>query len=88
VRFRCDDHPGSPGTDPVETVLKGGADFGVASSELVLLRQRRPSCRACHYLPALTSHFVRARDAGIDTVHDLAGHKVALARGKPRFLPT
>src|SRR5262245_49255225 len=26
--------PGTPGTDPVETVLKGGADFGVASSEL------------------------------------------------------
>src|SRR5262245_65710538 len=25
-----------PGTDPVETVLNGGADFGVASSELVL----------------------------------------------------
>src|SRR5512143_807462 len=28
--------PATPGTDPVETVLKGGADFGVASSELVL----------------------------------------------------
>ena len=28
--------PATPGTDPVDTVLKGGADFGVASSELVL----------------------------------------------------
>jgi hypothetical protein len=28
--------PASPATDPVDVVLKGGADFGIASSELVL----------------------------------------------------
>ena len=28
--------PATPGTDPVDVVLKGGAEFGVASSELVL----------------------------------------------------
>lgn len=29
-----------PGWDPVETVLKGGAKFGVGNSDLLLLRNR------------------------------------------------
>ena len=72
--------PATPGTDPVDTVLKGGADFGVASSELVL---RYAKGDPVVVLASIFQHsplalFVR-RDAGIDTVHDLAGHKVALA---------
>ena len=72
--------PATPGTDPVETVLKGGAEFGVASSELVL---RYAKGDPVVVLASIFQHsplalFVR-RDAGIDTVHDLAGHKVALA---------
>jgi diguanylate cyclase (GGDEF)-like protein len=72
--------PGTPGTDPVETVLKGGADFGVASSELVL---RYAKGDPVVVLAAIFQHspltlFVR-RDAGINTVRDLAGRKVALA---------
>ena len=72
--------PGTPGTDPVETVLKGAAEFGVASSELVL---RYAKGDPVVVLASIFQHspltlFVR-RDAGINTVHDLAGHKVALA---------
>ncbi len=72
--------PATPGTDPVETVLRGGADFGVASSELVL---RYAKGDPVVVLASIFQHspltlFVR-RDAGINTVHDLAGHKVALA---------
>jgi diguanylate cyclase (GGDEF)-like protein len=72
--------PATPGTDPVETVLKGGAEFGVASSELVL---RYAKGDPVVVLASIFQHsplalFVR-RDAGIETVHDLAGHKVALA---------
>jgi ABC-type nitrate/sulfonate/bicarbonate transport system substrate-binding protein len=72
--------PGTPGTDPVETVLTGAADFGVASSELVL---RYAKGDPVVVLASIFQHspltlFVRS-DAGIDTVHDLAGHKVALA---------
>jgi diguanylate cyclase (GGDEF)-like protein len=72
--------PGTPGTDPVETVLKGEAEFGVASSELVL---RYAKGDPVVVLASIFQHspltlFVR-RDAGINTVHDLAGHKVALA---------
>ena len=72
--------PGTPGNDPVETVLKGGADFGVASSELVL---RYAKGDPVVVLAAIFQHspltlFVR-RDAGVNTVRDLAGRKVALA---------
>jgi diguanylate cyclase (GGDEF)-like protein len=72
--------PGTPGTDPVDTVLKGKADFGIASSELVL---RYAKGDPVVVLATIFQHspltlFAR-RDAHIDTVHDLAGHKVALA---------
>lgn len=72
--------PATPGTDPVETVLKGGADFGVASSELVLRYARGDPVVV---LASIFQHspltlFVR-RDAGINSVRDLAGRKVALA---------
>ena len=72
--------PATPGIDPVETVLKGGADFGIASSELVL---RYAKGDPVVVLASVFQHspltlFVR-RDAGIDSVHALPGHKVALA---------
>ena len=72
--------PATPGMDPVETVLKGDADFGVASSELVLRYARGDPVVV---LATIFEHsplalFVR-RDAGIEAVRDLAGHKVALA---------
>ena len=72
--------PATPGTDPVETVLKGGADFGIASSELVV---RYAKGDPVVVLASIFQHsplalFVRS-DAGIDTVNDLVGHKVALA---------
>src|SRR4030095_1717703 len=71
--------PAAPGIDPVETVLKGEADFGVASSELVL---RYAKGDPVVVLASILQHsplalFVR-RDSGIETVHDLAGRKVAL----------
>src|SRR5436305_1651390 len=58
--------PATPGTDPVEIVLKGGADFGVASSELVLRYARGDPVVV---LASIFQHspltlFVR-RDAGI-----------------------
>ena len=72
--------PATPGTDPVEAVLKGEADFGVASSELVL---RYAKGDPVVVLASIFQHsplalFVRS-DTGIDTVHDLVGRKVALA---------
>ena len=72
--------PATPGTNPVDVVLKGGAEFGIASSELVL---RYAKGDPVVVLATIFQHspltlFVRS-DAGIEAVHDLAGHKVALA---------
>ena len=72
--------PATPGTDPVETVLKGEAEFGIASSELVL---RYAKGDPVVVLASIFQHspltlFVR-RDAGINKVQDLPGHNVALA---------
>jgi diguanylate cyclase (GGDEF)-like protein len=72
--------PLQPGTDPVDIVLHGGADFGIASSELVL---RYAKGDPVVVLATIFQHsplalFVRP-DVGIETPHDLAGHKVALA---------
>jgi diguanylate cyclase (GGDEF)-like protein len=72
--------PASPGTDPVDVLLKGGADFGIASSELVL---RYAKGDPVVVLATIFQHspltlFVRA-DTGIQAVRDLAGRKVALA---------
>jgi len=72
--------PASPGTDAVETVLKGEADFGVASSELVLRYAKGDPVvvLATIFQHSALALFVRS-DAHIDAVHDLAGHSVALA---------
>ena len=72
--------PGAPGIDPVDTVVTGNAEFGVASSELVL---RYVKGDPVVVLATILQHspltlFVR-RDAGIHTVRDLEGHKVAIA---------
>ena len=72
--------PAKPGIDPVNVVLKGGADFGVASSELVL---RYAKGDPVVVLATIFQHspltlFVRG-DAGVEAVRDLAGRKVALA---------
>jgi ABC-type nitrate/sulfonate/bicarbonate transport system substrate-binding protein len=57
--------PASPSTDPVDVVLKGGADFGIASSELVLRYAKGdPGRRAGDDLPAFAAHVVRAQRHG------------------------
>jgi diguanylate cyclase (GGDEF)-like protein len=72
--------PASPGTDSVETVLKGEADFGVASSELVLRFAKGDPVvvLATIFQHSALALFVR-NDARIDTIRDLAGRRVALA---------
>ncbi|HEY7377324.1 MAG TPA: diguanylate cyclase [Steroidobacteraceae bacterium] len=72
--------PLSPGADPVEIVLNREADFGVASSELVLRYARGDPVvvLATIFQHSPLALFVRP-DVGIDSPQDLAGHKVALA---------
>ena len=81
--------PATPGTDPVEIVLKGGADFGVASSELVL---RYAKGDPVVVLASIFQHsplalFVR-RDAGIEPCMTSRATRWRSRRGKPKFSPT
>src|SRR4030095_8519865 len=73
-------YPRNPASIPINVVLKGGADFGVASSELV---PRSAQGDPVGVLATLFQHspltlFVPG-DAGVEAVRDLAGRKVALA---------
>ena len=72
--------PAQPGIDPIDKVLSGEAEFGVASSELVLRYARGDPLVV---LGVIFQHspltlFAR-RAAGIEHVHDLVGKRVALA---------
>lgn len=67
------------GSPPAQRVLKGQADFGVAASDLVLLRSRHLPVVA---LAAIFQHsplvFLSVPESGISSVHDLAGRRIML----------
>jgi PAS domain S-box-containing protein len=61
-----------PGRDPVENVLQGQANFGVGTSELVLLRaQRKPVVVLASIFQHSPLVVVARRDAGVSDLHDL-----------------
>lgn len=79
--------PAHPGLDPVRQVATGQADFGVASSELVL---DYANGEPVVVLGVIFQHsplvlFAR-RAAGITTVQDLVGKRVALADSESELL--
>jgi diguanylate cyclase (GGDEF)-like protein len=79
--------PASPGQDPVTEVLSGRADYGVASSELVLHYGRGEPVVV---LGVIFQHspltlFAR-RASGIGSLHDLAGKRVAMADSETELL--
>lgn len=66
------------GVEPVDSVLSGGADFGVGASELVL---RYAKGAPIAMVAAVMQHsplVLLARGDTVQTVHDLAGRKVEL----------
>ncbi len=67
------------GREPAQVVLDGQAEFGVASSDLVLLRDRGAPVVA---LAAIFQHspliLLAPREYGIESVHDLAGRQVMI----------
>lgn len=68
-----------PGHDPVEAVLLGEAEFGVGTSELVLLRARG---KPVVVLAAIYQHsplvLVTRRMPGINNLHDLVGKPIMI----------
>lgn len=65
--------------DPVAAVLEGKAQFGVAASELALLRgQGKPVVALATILQHSPLAVLARRASGIDTLHDLVGKRIML----------
>jgi diguanylate cyclase (GGDEF)-like protein/PAS domain S-box-containing protein len=80
VGLAVDIREGGPDIDAVQEVVEGRADFGIFSSALIIERARGKPVVA---LAALMQHsavgLLALRAAGIGSVHDLAGKRVALS---------
>ena len=67
------------GEDPIQQVLAGRADFGVGTSELLLLRN---AGKPVVVLAVIFQHsplaLVARRDSGIRSLHDLGGKRVMI----------
>jgi PAS domain S-box-containing protein len=74
--------PATPGDDPVRQVIEGKAEFGVGSTDLLLLREQGVPLVV---LAVIFQHSPMALMAlkgdGIQTIHDLAGRTVMIERG-------
>ncbi len=66
--------PCPPGVDPVQEVLLGKAEFGVGSTELLLLRERGAPLVV---LAVIFQHsplaLMTLKNNGLQSIHDLAG---------------
>ena len=68
-----------PGEDPLQSVVQGKAEFGVGSTELLLLRENgAPVVVLAAIFQHSPSAFLTLKKQGLQTVHDLAGSKVVL----------
>ena len=80
--LKVDILPAGPGEDPVRQVIEGKAEFGVGSTELLLLREQGIPIVV---LAVIFQHpplaLMTLKDDGIQTIHDLAGRKVMIEPG-------
>jgi len=80
--LKVDIVPGGPGIDVADVVLAGEAQFGVGTSELLL---RRAHGDPVVVLAVIFQHsplvLLARRGRGIQTIHDLAGKRVAIEPG-------
>jgi diguanylate cyclase (GGDEF)-like protein len=77
----------SPGHDPIAEVVNLHADYGISTTKLLLARAREEPVVA---MAALFQHsplvIVALPESGIESVHDLAGKRVALERGSAELV--
>lgn len=67
------------GQDPTSEVLAGHAQYGVATSDLVLLQARgEPVVVLAPIFQHSAQVILARRDRGLNTVHDLVGHRLAI----------
>ncbi len=75
------------GHDPIDDVVDGRAEYGIASNELLLARAHGKPVVA---LAALFQHspqvIIALTDSGIESVHDLPGKRVALEPGSAELV--
>lgn len=73
--------------EPAQNVLKGEVDFGIASSDLILLKGKGYPVVA---LAAIFQHsplvFIALKNRGIDNIHNLVGKKVMLENHSAELL--
>ncbi|MBE7440281.1 MAG: ABC transporter substrate-binding protein [Spirochaetales bacterium] len=68
-----------PGQEPMDEVLKGRADFGIGTTDVLLLRARREPVVALAVIFQHSPLALLARaDRGIDSLHDLAGKRIMI----------
>lgn len=73
--------------DPTDAVLSGRAEFGVGTSELVLLRARGyPVVLLAPIIQHSPLVFLARASSGIGSIHDLAGKQVAIERQAAELL--
>ena len=74
--------PSQPGSDPVQSVLQGRAEFGVGSTELLLLREKGLPLVV---LAVIFQHsplvLMTLKTDGLQSIHDLAGRRVMIEPG-------
>ncbi len=74
--------PATPGEDPVLQVIEGQAEFGVGSTDLLLLREQGLPVVV---LAVIFQHsplaLMTLKGDGIQTIHDLAGRKIMMEPG-------
>ncbi|MFH2107107.1 MAG: ABC transporter substrate-binding protein [Chrysiogenia bacterium] len=74
--------PSQPGADPVQSVLQGRAEFGVGSTELLLLREKGVPLVV---LAVIFQHsplaLMTLKTGGLQSIHDLAGRRVMIEPG-------
>lgn len=72
-------HEGTPDKKPVQQVLDGQAEYGVANAELLLSRlQGNPLVALAAIYQHSASVLLACKDANVNTPHDLIGKKVML----------
>lgn len=76
-----------PGIEPSAAVLSGQAQYGVGNSDVLLLRQQgKPVVVLATVFQHSPLAFLVRQDAGVQSIHDLAGRRVMLEPGSAELL--
>lgn len=79
--------PASPGVDPVAHVLSGGAEYGVGTSDLIMLHhQGQPVVVLAVIFQHSPLALLSQRADDLESIHDLVGRRVAIEPGSAELL--